>query len=262
MSGGWDPRVHLSSQTGARPQYDEGIASFVPGSAVQNERSVGAAAGNFGTAQCLEHGQVQSNSALRELGMSDEQPLEVLATEPESPYHIQPAWRLPSPDKRRAFVDFQNDVTTKDIDQARRENLISVEHVKRYTTSGMGTDQGKLGNINAIGLLADGMNIAPGDVGPTSYRPPYTAMSFGAITSHEVGELVLPARRTAITDWIEARGAQMFEAGANYRRPSYFPLSGEDMESAIAREAKACRTSVGIYDGSPLGKRSFRAPTS
>ena len=85
MSGGWDPRVHLSSQTGARPQYDEGIASFVPGSAVQNERSVGAAAGNFGTAQCLEHGQVQSNSALRELGMSDEQPLEVLATEPESP---------------------------------------------------------------------------------------------------------------------------------------------------------------------------------
>ena len=254
MSGGWDPRVHLSSQTGARPQYDEAIASFVPGSAVQNERSVGAAAGNFGTAQCLEHGQVQSNRALRELGMSDEQPLEVLATEPEPPYHIQPAWRLPSPDKRRAFVDFQNDVTTKDIDQARRENLISVEHVKRYTTTGMGTDQGKLGNINAIGLLADGMNIAPGEVGTTSYRPPYTAMSFGAITSHEVGELVLPARRTAITDWIEARGAQMFEAGANYRRPSYFPLAGEDMESAIAREAKACRTSVGIYDGSPLGK--------
>ena len=118
----------------------------------------------------------------------------------------------------------------------------------------MGTDQGKLGNINAIGLLADGMNIAPGEVGTTSYRPPYTAMSFGAITSHEVGELELPARRTAITDWIEARGAQMFEAGANYRRPSYFPLAGEDMESAIAREAKACRTSVGIYDGSPLGK--------
>ncbi len=260
MSGGWDPRVHIASQTGARPAFDAELATFVPGVPVQAERSAGAARGKFALAECLQDGKAQAVAALAAIGIDASATPDLPTVVAAMPYGIEAMWRLPSPDKRRAFVDFQNDVTTKDIDQARRENLVSVEHVKRYTTTGMGTDQGKLGNINAIGLLADGMKVEPGDVGTTSYRPPYTAVSFGAITGNDVGELVLPARRTSITDWIEARGAQMFEAGSHYRRPSYFPLPGEDMDTAMAREARACRVSAGIYDGSPLGKLELQGP--
>ena len=135
-----------------------------------------------------------------------------------------------------------------------------MEHVKRYTTAGMGTDQGKLGNVNAIGILSETLAEAPGAVGTTTYRPPYAPVSFGVIAGKDSGEIVLPARRTVLTDWIEAAGAVMFEAGAGYRRPSFFPRAGEDMAAAIAREALACRTTAGMYDGSPLGKFELHGP--
>ena len=141
-----------------------------------------------------------------------------------------------------------------------REGFRSVEHVKRYTTAGMGTDQGKLGNVNTIGILSDALSLPPGAVGTTTYRPPYTPVDFDVIAGRERGELVLPARRTALTDGIENTGAVMFEAGAGYRRPLYFPRKGEDMAAAVAREAGACRSSAGIYDGSPLGKFELRGP--
>ncbi|MBT6274182.1 MAG: hypothetical protein HOI95_08620 [Chromatiales bacterium] len=253
MSGGWNPLVHLASQTGAKPFYDPDIASFVPGESVQSEVSVGASRGVFDLGECIADGASKATNLCADLGASAKSSPVPFAF-PSAAFSIEPHWLLPGSEQAKAFVDFQNDVTADDIGLAARENLVSVEHVKRYTTAGMGTDQGKLGNATTVGLLATVLGLEPGEVGTTTYRPPYTPVPFGAITGNDVGELTLPSRRTSITDWIEARGAQMFEAGAAYRRPLYFPLAGEDMPAAVAREALACRNQVGMYDGSPLGK--------
>ena len=259
-SGGWSPRVHLHSQSGGRPAYDEVQACFVPGGSVQAERSAGACAGAFGLRAALEQGWRAGSEACATLGF-----LAPATDVPECPRDwplgIEPCWEVPSPRRRaRAFVDLQNDVTAGDIRLAEQEGFRSVEHVKRYTTAGMGTDQGKLGNVNAIGILADTLSEVPGAIGTTTYRPPYVPVSFGAIAGKDTGEVLLPSRRTALTDRIEGAGAVMFEAGAGYRRPSYFPRNGENMGEAIAREALACRTSAGMYDGSPLGKFDLHGP--
>ena len=259
-SGGWSPRVHLHSQSGARPVYDEALACFVPGDSVQAERSAGACNGAFGLRSALEQGWRAGSKACAALGF-----LAPATDVPECPrdwpLDIEPCWEIPSPRRSaKAFVDLQNDVTAADIRLAEREGLHSVEHVKRYTTAGMGTDQGKLGNVNAIGILADTLSEVPGAIGTTTYRPPYVPVSFGAIAGKDTGEFLLPSRRTALTDRIEAAGAVMFEAGAGYRRPSFFPRAGESAAQAIAREALACRTAAGMYDGSPLGKFELHGP--
>ena len=259
-SGGWSPRVHLHSQSGARPVYDAARACFVPGDSVQAERSAGACNGAFGLKAALEQGWRAGAEACEALGFPvPAANVPECSEEPAS--DIEPCWEIPSDRPRaKAFVDLQNDVTAADIRLAEQEGFRSVEHVKRYTTAGMGTDQGKLGNVNAIGILSETLSEAPGAVGTTTYRPPYAPVSFGVIAGKDAGEIVLPARRTALTDRIEAAGAVMFEAGAGYRRPSFFPRAGEDMASAIAREALACRTAAGMYDGSPLGKFELHGP--
>ena len=259
-SGGWSPRVHLHSQSGGRSAYDAVHACFVPGDGVQAECSAGACNGAFGLRAALEQGWRAGSRACAALGF-----LAPATDVPECPrdwpLDIKPCWEIPSPRRRaKAFVDLQNDVTAADIRLAEQEGFRSVEHVKRYTTAGMGTDQGKLGNVNAIGILAETLGEAPGAVGTTTYRPPYVPVSFGVMAGKDAGEIVLPSRRTALTDRIEDAGAVMFEAGAGYRRPSFFPRTGEDMASAIAREALACRTAAGMYDGSPLGKFELRGP--
>jgi len=259
-SGGWSPRVHLHSQSGGRPAYDAVHACFVPGASVQVERSAGACNGAFGLRAALEQGWRAGSAACVALGF-----LAPATDLPECPRDwppdIEPCWEIPPARRRaKAFVDFQNDVTAEDVRLAEQEGFRSVEHVKRYTTAGMGTDQGKLGNVNAIGILSETLSEAPGAVGTTTYRPPYVPVSFGVIAGKDAGEIVLPARRTALTDWIEDAGAVMFEAGAAYRRPSFFPHSGESAGEAIAREALACRTAAGMYDGSPLGKFELHGP--
>ena len=259
-SGGWSPRVHLHSQSGGRPGYDETHACFVPGDSVQAERSAGACNGAFGLRAALEQGWRAGSRACVALGFLAPA-TDVPECPRDRPLDIEPCWEVPSPQRRaKAFVDFQNDVTAADIRLAAQEGFRSVEHVKRYTTAGMGTDQGKLGNVNAIGILADTFSESPGAIGTTTYRPPYAPVSFGAIAGKDTGEVLVPSRRTALTDRIEAAGAVMFEAGAGYRRPSFFPRAGEDMAAAIAREALACRTAAGIYDGSPLGKFELHGP--
>ena len=259
-SGGWSPRVHLHSQSGGRPAYDEAHACFVPGRSVQAERSAGACNGAFGLRTALVQGWRAGSVACAALGFLAP-PTDVPECPRDRPLGIQPCWEIPSPRPRaKAFVDLQNDVTAADIRLAEQEGFRSVEHVKRYTTAGMGTDQGKLGNVNAIGILSETLAEAPGAVGTTTYRPPYVPVSFGVIAGKDAGEIVLPSRRTALTDWIEDAGAVMFEAGAGYRRPSFFPRDGESMAEAIAREALACRTSAGMYDGSPLGKFELHGP--
>ena len=259
-SGGWSPRVHLHSQSGARPVYDAAHACFVPGDSIQAERSAGACNGAFSLRSALEQGWRAGSEACGGLGFSAP-----AARIPECseapPLDIEPCWEIPSARPRaKAFVDLQNDVTAEDIRLAEQEGFRSVEHVKRYTTAGMGTDQGKLGNVNVIGILSETLSEAPDGIGTTSYRPPYTPVSFGVIAGKDAGEIVLPARRTALTDCIEEAGAVMFEAGAGYRRPSYFPRPGENMAAAVAREALACRTAAGMYDGSPLGKFELHGP--
>ena len=259
-SGGWSPRVHLHSQSGGRPGYDEVHGCFVPGDSVQAERSAGACNGAFGLRSALEQGWRAGSEACAALGVIAPA-TDVPECPRDPPLAVEPCWEVPSPGRRaRAFVDLQNDVTAGDIRLAGQEGFRSVEHVKRYTTAGMGTDQGKLGNVNAIGILADTLSEAPGAIGTTTYRPPYVPLSFGAIAGKDTGEVLLPSRRTALTDRIEASGAAMFEAGAGYRRPSFFPRAGESAEQAIAREALACRTAAGIYDGSPLGKFELHGP--
>ena len=259
-SGGWSPRVHLHSQSGARPVYDAAHACFVPGDSVQAERSAGACNGAFSLWSALEQGWRAGSEACGALGFSAPAASMPQCSE-DPPLDIAPCWEIPSARPRaKSFVDLQNDVTAEDIRLAEREGFRSVEHVKRYTTAGMGTDQGKLGNVNTIGILSETLSEAPGGIGTTSYRPPYTPMSFGVIAGKDAGEIVLPARRTALTDRIEEAGAVMFEAGAGYRRPSYFPRPGERAAAAIAREALACRTAAGMYDGSPLGKFELHGP--
>ena len=265
-SGGWNPRVHLHSQSGARPAYDAEHACFVPGDSVQAERSAGACNGAFSLRAALEQGWRAGAEACAALGfdapdVSGTSATEVPECSEDPPPDTLPCWEIPSPRPRaKAFVDLANDVTAEDIRIAEQEGFRSVEHVKRYTTAGMGIDQGKLGNVNAIGILSEALSQAPGAVGTTSYRPPYTPVSFGVIAGKERSELVLPARRTALTDRVEEAGAVMFEAGAGYRRPSCFPRAGESEAEAIAREALACRTAAGMYDGSPLGKFELHGP--
>ena len=259
-SGGWSPRIHLHSQSGGRPAYDEAHACFVPGGSVQAERGAGACNGAFGLRAALAQGWRAGSEACAALGFLVPA-TDVPGCPRDWPLDIEPCWEIPSSRRHaKAFVDLQNDVTAADIRLAEQEGFRSVEHVKRYTTAGMGTDQGKLGNVNAIGILSETLSEAPGTVGTTTYRPPYVPVSFGVMAGKDAGEIVLPSRRTALTDWIEAAGAVMFEAGAGYRRPSFFPRAGEGAAEAIAREAFACRTAAGMYDGSPLGKFELHGP--
>ena len=259
-SGGWSPRVHLHSQSGGRPAYDETHACFVPGDSVQAERSAGACNGAFGLRAALEQGWRAGSRACAVLGF-----LAPATDVPECPrdwpLDIEPCWEIPSDRPRaKAFVDLQNDVTAADIRLAEQEGFRSVEHVKRYTTAGMGTDQGKLGNVNAIGILSETLLEAPGAVGTTTYRPPYVPVSFGVIAGKDAAEIVLPARRTALTDRIEAAGAVMFEAGAGYRRPSFFPRAGENM--AQANRARGARLPHRGRHVRRLAAREVRAPRS
>ncbi len=259
-SGGWNPSIHLSSQSGAKPDWDADQLCFIPGVAVQAERSSGAARGKFVLGECLREGFERGAEAARAAGLEAETPNapETSATEPLA---IEGHWEVPSGRRgTRAFVDYQNDVTADDLRLAVREGYASVEHVKRYTTAGMGVDQGKTGNVNIIGILAQNHGLEPPEVGVTTFRPPYSPISFAVMSGIDQGQLIIPSRRTPITGWNEREGAFMNEAGLNFRRPLYFTKSGENIDEASRREAKAVRTSVGMYDGSPLGKIELTGP--
>ena len=166
-------------------------------------------------------------------------------------------WLVPPLKEKRGlakhFVDYQNDVTAADVALAAREGYVSVEHLKRYTTLGMGTDQGKTSNINALALLAHDIGAEVASVGTTTFRPPYTPVGIGALAGREGGELADPIRRTPIHHWHEAAGAP-FENVGQWKRPWYYPKPGEAMHEAVARECLAVRQSVGVVDASTLGK--------
>ena len=253
MSGGWTPSVHLFSQSRGKLRFDESIDAFVPGASVQAEQSVGAARGTYDLGGCLAEGWEAggANSGFRAINVA-----------PVSLTGFRSIRELPTDQSSRngrAFVDFQNDVTTEDVRLAVREGFESVEHLKRYTTTGMATDQGKTSNMAALGLLSDILQKPIPQVGTTTFRLPYTPVTFGALVGSARGELFDPIRKTPLHDWAENQGAK-FENVALWRRAWYFPKAGESMHQAVSRECMAVRSSVGIFDASTLGKIEVAGP--
>lgn len=256
VSGGWNPAVHLFSHSRGKLAFDPVEATFVPGRSFQAERSAGACNGSFALADCLAEGARAGAEAARATGFD--------AHEGTIPQGVQPLfspprplWLIPSDKpagKVKAFVDLQNDVTAKDLKLALREGFRSVEHVKRYTTTGMGTDQGKIGNVNALGIVAGTLGAEIPEIGVTTFRPPYTPVTFGAIAARSTGRFYAPVRKTPMDEWHEAAGAAFENVGGGWRRAWYYPKPGEDMHAAVQREVKAARTGVGILDATTLGK--------
>ncbi|MDD1510173.1 sarcosine oxidase subunit alpha [Pseudomonas sp. CNPSo 3701] len=261
-SGGYSPVVHLASHLGGRPVWREDILAFVPGEGFQKRYCAGAVNGVFGMGDSLADGFEAGAKAAADAGF---QP--VTGTLPKAEKRIEEAslalFQVPH-DKGtsrapKQFVDQQNDVTAAGIELATREGFESVEHVKRYTALGFGTDQGKLGNINGLAIAARSLGISISEMGTTMFRPNYTPVTFGAIAGRHCGELFEPKRYTALQKWHLQQGAE-FEDVGQWKRPWYFPKNGEDMHAAVARECKAVRNAVGILDASTLGKIDIQGP--
>ncbi len=257
VSGGWTPAVHLFSQSGGRPRWDEARDAFVPGASAQAEASAGACNGAATLAECLEQGFAAGAEAARATGHSPASPS-------APPHAVEPA-QGPArplraiPGKKRPdrgdwhFVDFQNDVTAADVHLAAREGYRSVEHLKRYTTAGMGTDQGKTSNVNALAILGEVLGAEIPAVGHTTFRPPYTPATVGAYAGRDIGPLFDPVRATAMDPWHRRAGAR-FEHVGQWMRAWYYPRDGETMRQAVDREVRAAREGVGVLDASTLGK--------
>ncbi len=263
VSGGWSPAVHLHAQSGGRPRFDPAGACFVPGPSVQAERSAGACNGVFALGACLAEGFAAGAAAAREAGVAGAEAPHAPAVEEVVEEPLQPLWLVPSPKPpqrmAKQFVDLQNDTSAADILLAAREGYRSIEHVKRYTALGFGTDQGKLGNINGMAILADALGQDIPSTGTTTFRPAYTPVTFGTLAGHDLGELFDPVRTTALHAWHVAHGAE-FENVGQWKRPWYFPKAGETMHDAVNRECLAVRRAVGIMDATTLGKIDVRGP--
>ena len=265
MSGGWNPAVHLHSQAGGGNLWDEARNCFVPGATRQEHVSVGACNGSFSLDACLQEGNQAGLDAARACGF-EASPFSTPGINQDltgDARPLQPLWRVPLPRSPhrypKQFVDYQNDTTVADLHQAVSEGFRNVEHVKRYTALGFGTDQGKLGNINGMAVLAECLGKPVADVGTTTFRPPYTAVTFGACAGADVGTLYEPVRKTALHDWHETAGAE-FEVVGQWLRPWYYPGAEEDMRSAVNRECLAARGSLAIMDASTLGKIEVQGP--
>ncbi|WP_374545339.1 sarcosine oxidase subunit alpha family protein [Rhodoblastus sp.] len=251
MSSGFSPNVHLTCHHGGRPQWREDIATFVPGACPPGLSVVGAANGAYALSACLAHGAEQGARAAAELGFA------ALAIEPpraqDAPFSITPFWHVEG-SKGMAFVDFQNDVAAKDIVLANKEGFVSVEHLKRYTTLGMATDQGKLSNVPGLAILAKARGKTIAETGTTMFRPPWSPVALGAFAGHHRGKHFRPARLTPTHTLAEEHGAVFVEAGP-WLRAAYFPRQGEtDWRQSVEREVKAVRASVGLIDVSTFGK--------
>src|SRR5690606_35667317 len=229
MSGGWSPAVHLWSHCGGRLAWDEAHAFFAPDPARPPTGrdgagfvvAAGTAPGALDAGACLANAHAAGRRAAEEIGLAAaEAPAPLAVAEPEAP--ASGVWAMPAAAPRslrgKAFLDFQNDVKVSDVRLAAREGYASVEHAKRYTTLGMATDQGKLSNINGLAVLAETRAAAIPDVGTTTFRPPWTPVSFGAIAGEARGPLFKPTRRTAMDAWHEAAGAT-WEPVGDWRRP-------------------------------------------
>lgn len=264
VSGGWSPAVHLHTHALGAIDWDDELAAFVPGAGRQRHVSVGAARGAYALSACLGDGLTAGMQAARETGFAPATTPDTPATEDFGTRPIQAFWAVNTGKKR--FVDLQDDVTAEDITLAHREGFISVEHLKRYTTLGMGTDQGKTSNIIGHALMAQARGEPIPAVGTTRFRPPYTPVAMGAYAGGDRGRHHTPVRRSAMHDWHAANGAVFVEAG-DWLRPQYYLAPDEPdlkrfMDAAITREVVDTRTGVGIVDVSTLGKIDIQGPDS
>ncbi len=251
VSGGWNPTVHLTCHMNGRPTWHEGIQSFVPVEGmVPGMSAAGACNGTFSTHGALKEGTDLAVEALGALGLKAV--ATVLPEAEDTPYRQAPLWAVAG--KGRAWLDFQNDVTVKDVKQAASENFRSVEHMKRYTTQGMAPDQGKTSNLAALAVLADATGRGIPETGTTTFRPPFVPVSIAALGAGGQGVGFAPERFTTSHDASVAAGAPMIEAGLWYR-PSYYPKAGErTWRESCDREVGMVRTAVGVCDVSTLGK--------
>ncbi|WP_339106943.1 sarcosine oxidase subunit alpha family protein [Thioclava sp. GXIMD4216] len=251
MSGGWSPVVHLWSHVGGKLNWDEANAMFVPNLEAPP-------LSHDGAALCVPVGAANGKLSLADIGTEAGVDMQC---EPEDP--MMAVWQMPAgaPDALRfkSFLDFQNDVKVSDVQLAAREGYESVEHTKRYTTLGMATDQGKLSNINGLAVLSDALGQAIPATGTTTFRPPYTPISFGVVTAEARGELFQPLRRTPIQDWHEKMGAH-WEPVGQWRRPYTYAKAGETHRQSVNREILNTRENVGMLDASTLGKILVKGP--
>jgi len=253
MSGGFSPIINLACHRGGKPQWSDAHAAFLAPSGLMGIEISGAAAGSASLSDCLAAGAERGAALAGALGFAAT-PLTTGVVESEITASAgKPLWSIPGI-KGKAFVDYQNDVHRKDLDLAVQEGYGHVELAKRYTTNGMATDQGKLSNVNAIGLLAEARGVSPADVGTTTFRPFYTPISFGALTGAHAGSHFQPVRKSPLHDWAAKRGAIFVETGLWYRS-SWFPRDGETTwRESVDREVLNVRKNAGLCDVSMLGK--------
>ncbi|MGB3245267.1 MAG: sarcosine oxidase subunit alpha family protein [Sulfitobacter sp.] len=251
LSGGWNPSVHLTCHMNGRPTWAPDIQAFVPtDGAVPDMIAAGACNGDFSTHRCLVAGVEAAGKALAALGKKVAR-VDLPEAE-DAPYRLTPLWAVPG--RGRAWLDFQNDVSVKDVKQAAVENFRSVEHMKRYTTQGMATDQGKSSNVLALAVLADATGRGIPETGTTTFRPPYSPVAIAAMGAGAQGAGFAPQRFMTSHAKTIAMGAPMIEAGLWYR-PGYFPKAGETTwRQSCDREILYVRKAVGICDVSTLGK--------
>ena len=251
LSNGWNPAIHLTCHLGGRPAWDEARQAFVPGTLPPGLSVAGAAAGRLSLGEALADGARLGLAAASDCGFEGA-PVGHAATDPES-VAVAPVWRVGG-SKGKAFVDFQNDVTDSDVELAHREGFRPVEHLKRYTTLGMATDQGKTSNLPGLAIMAELTGRSIPQVGTTVFRPPYTPVAIGALAGHHRGKAFRPTRLTPSHAWAEQQGAVFVETGL-WLRAQYFPRHSEsDWLATVNREVTTVRTSVGVCDVSTLGK--------
>ena len=252
----------MVSQSGGKLSYDSKIEGFVPdvsrAKAINPNTSAGACNGCFDTEGCLQEGLSAGIAAAAKAGFTSTDQIALPATDEDGMGEISPLWLVPTvhpvgEGPAKHFHDFQNDVTAADIQLAAREGFESVEHLKRYTTTGMATDQGKTSNLNALAIMAEIRGAQIPEVGTTTFRPPFTPLTLGAVGGQESRDLFIQERKTAMHASHVANGA-VFEDVGDWKRAWYFPRGGEDMHAAVQRETLAVRQSVGMLDASTLGK--------
>jgi len=252
MSGGWSPIVHLMCQRGAKPVWSDESRAFLAPDVGGAFVAAGAAAGLDCISACLKNGMDKAVALARDLGFAAYE-IDIPEVEGEYDAAFAPLWYVPGA-KDKAFVDFQNDVHVGDLGLAQREGFRHIEHTKRYTTAGMATDQGKLGNVNAAGIIAGMQGVSPAEIGTTTFRPFYTPVSFGVLAGAVRAEQAAPVRLSPLHGWAKKNGATFAESGLWYRS-AWFARDGEKTwRESVDREVLNVRENAGLCDVSTLGK--------
>ena len=262
VSGNWTPTVHLSSQSGNKLKFDDKISAFIPNQSRQNENTLGSANGLFTLEETLNEGFKKGCEISKKINGKNVEVAAPISNEKRQGKHSK-LWCMPLPKNTnyKRCVDFQNDVYVSDIELAVREGFRSIEHVKRYTTLGMATDQGRTSNLNGLQLVSQIESKIVPEVGHTTFRPPYTPVTIGAIVGREVGKYYRPTRKSPIHDWHQQNNAVFVDAGL-WLRPRYYKLDNENLFEASKREANNVRKNVGICDVTSLGKIDIKGKNS